>query len=146
MSDEPNPTPEPGSTRNREWRNAEAAKRRRRLREVEAERDQLRTRLDATHKAIIEQTAGELFADPSDLWHATSIDDLRGEDSLIDTEGRGHDERGPRAEAALAQGPDPVQDERPESFPAVHQGARSSPEPPAPSFGAQLKDSLRGRR
>ena len=93
---------------------AEAARRRRQLRDVEAERDQLRQRLDATHEAIVERTAGELFADPSDLWHATSIDGLRGDEGLIDPE---------RAEATMnavleqkphwRKAPHPVQDEQP---------------------------------
>ena len=60
MSDEPNPTPEPGSSAGPEGEsspNAEAARRRLQLREVEAERDQLRARLDATHRALVGQQA-----------------------------------------------------------------------------------------
>ena len=112
---------------------------------MEAERDQLRERLDATHRALVEQQAADLFADPSDLWHATPIEELRGDDGLIDPE---------KAEAAmnavLEQKPhwrkEPEEPEPEPGFPEVHQGPRGSPEPPAPSFGEQLKDSLRRRR
>ena len=88
MNDEPSPTPEPETAPEPEGRdpNAEAAKYRRRLRETEAQRDELASRLDATHRALVEQQAADLFADPADLWHATSIDDLRGDDGLIDPE------------------------------------------------------------
>jgi hypothetical protein len=145
MNDEPDPTPEPGPTGGTDGPNAEAARRRRQLREVEAERDQLRERLDATHRALVEQQAADLFADPSDLWHATPIEELRGDDGLIDPE---------KAEAAmnavLEQKPhwrkEPEEPEPEPGFPDVHQGPRGSQEPPAPSFGAQLKDSLRRRR
>jgi hypothetical protein len=142
---DPTPTPTPEPEGGRQSPNAEAARRRRQLREVEAERDQLRERLDATHRAVVEQQAADLFADPSDLWHATPIEELRGEDGLIDPE---------KAEQAmnqvLEQKPhwrkEPEEPEEERGFPEVHQGARQSPEEPTPSFGDQLKQSLRGRR
>ena len=88
MSDDPNdPLPRSGSHGSRKAagtrkQHADAGS----LREVEAERDALRARLDATHRALVEQQAADLFADPSDLRHAASIDDLRGDDGLIDPE------------------------------------------------------------
>ena len=86
MSDDPNDPLPRRSSEPEGGGNAEAARRRRQLREVEAERDALRARLDATHRALVEQQAADLFADPSDLRHAASIDDLRGDDGLIDPE------------------------------------------------------------
>jgi hypothetical protein len=64
MNHGPDPTPTPEPEGGRPSPNAEAARRRRQLREVEAERDQLRERLDATHRALVEQQAADLFADP----------------------------------------------------------------------------------
>jgi hypothetical protein len=124
---------------------AQSGNRRRQLREVEAERDQLRARLDATHRALVEQQAADLFADPSDLFHAASLDDMRREDGLIDP-GKAQE----TIDRVLIEKPhwrrqEPEPEPEP-GWPEVHQGPRGSPEPPAPSFGAQLKDSLRRRR
>jgi hypothetical protein len=109
------------------------------------ERDALRARLDATHRTLIEQQAADLFADPSDLFHAASLDDMRGEDGLIDPEKS--QETIARVLQAKPHWRKASEEPEPEpGFPDVHQGPRGSPEPPAPSFGAQLKDSLRRRR
>ena len=91
---------------------------------------------------MVEQQAADLFADPSDLWAAASLDDLRGDDGLLDPE---------KASAEMARVLEakphwrkPEQEPEPEpAFPEVHQGARQSDEP-QPSFGAQIKQSLRG--
>jgi hypothetical protein len=124
--------------------NAEAAKWRRQLRDTEAERDALRERLDATHRAQIEATAADAFHDPTDLWSATSLDQMRGEDGLIDPEKAEQAMNGVLESKPHWRKPEPA----PESngFPEVHQGARSSAEPPAPSFGAQLQKTVRGGR
>ena len=122
----------------------EAANRRRELRATEAERDELRVRLDATHRAMVESEAAARFVEPRDVWALVDIDALRGADGLVDLE-RVHAEfdriEQDRPHWRKAPEPEPA----PERFPAVHHGPRSSPEPPAPSFGAQLKQSLRDR-
>jgi len=66
--------------------NREAAKRRRQLREVEAERDTLRSRLDSYDRAEVERLAADRLADPGDLWLSTSIEALRGDDGALDAE------------------------------------------------------------
>jgi hypothetical protein len=105
-------TPEPGSatggTAEPEERspNREAANYRRRLRQTEAERDALRTQLDAVQRAEVERRAVESFQDPTDLWSVTTVDQLRGDDGLIDVaKGRGRVPARARREAALGQGP-----------------------------------------
>jgi hypothetical protein len=145
---DPTPTPDDDVDRTNDFAALTAAAKKRclALRAAEGERDALAARLDATHRAQIEAAAADRLHDPADLWAVTSVDEMRGDDGLIDRE---------KAEAAmnavLEQKPHwrraPAEPgPEPEPFPAVHQGPRSSPEPPAPSFGAQLKDSLRGRR
>jgi len=133
-------TPEPEAGGNDP--NREAAKYRRKLRETEQERDQLRERLDATHRGLVEQQAADLFADPSDLFHAASLDDMRGDDGLIDTE-----KASAEMERVLAEKPHwrRVQPEpEPDGFPDVVQGPRGARQPQQPSFGQTLKRSLRG--
>jgi hypothetical protein len=121
---------------------AEAKKRRVALRAAEAEI----AGLDQTHRTMVEAAAAARFLEPRDVWSLVEIDALRGDDGLVDLgkvqaeferieQDRPHWRRKPEE-------PEPG----PQPFPAVHQGPRSSPEPPAPSFGAQLRDSLRGRR
>jgi len=63
--------------------NREAAKYRRKLRDTEAERDQfaaerdhLAARMEAMQRAEVERLAGTMLADPADLWHGTSLDEL----------------------------------------------------------------------
>jgi hypothetical protein len=114
--------------------NAEAAKWRRALRAEQAESAALRERLDAAHRAQIETAAADVFHDPTDLWSATTLDDMRGDDGLIDPE---------KAEQAMQT----VLEQKPHwgklILPTVHQGARESHEPPAPSFGDQLQRAVR---
>lgn len=66
----------------------EAASRRRALRQaeaehaaeitaVEAERDQLRQRVDQHERAAVERLAGGRLHDAADLWASTTLDDLR---------------------------------------------------------------------
>lgn len=64
--------------------NREAAGYRHRLREVEAERDQLTTRLDAAHARAASQIAAGRLADPDDLWHAADLASLRTDDGDLD--------------------------------------------------------------
>jgi hypothetical protein len=119
--------------------NAEAAMRRRQLRAVEAERDALRERLDATHRAEVERMAADRFADPSDLWAATSLDEMRGDDGLIDPA-----KATAAMDEALQQKPHwrkPPSEPEPPEFPELHQGARE-PVEEKPSFGAVLKKEL----
>ena len=124
----------------------EAASRRRALRAVEAERDQLRQRLDATHRVAVEAEAAQRFLDPRDVWALTSIDAFRGADGLIDPQlvrtefDRIEQDRPHWRKPASEPEPEPESRELPE----VHQGPRGTPERRPPSFGAQLKDSLRG--
>ena len=116
--------------------NREAAKRRRQLREVEAERDTLRSRLDSYDRAEVERLAADHLADPGDLWLSTSIADLRSDDGALDAE---------KVTAEL----DKITTERPHwrkqsPRPEVHQGARREV-PEAPSFGQTVKRALGGR-
>ncbi len=66
----------------------EAAGYRRRLRDTETERDQLREQLDRVQRAEVERLAGAAgLAVASDVWiHGASLDTLRGEDGSIDTQ------------------------------------------------------------
>lgn len=66
---------------------SEAAKYRRRLREAEAERDALRDRLDGANRREAERIASAHLAQADDLFaFDTRIDDLIGDDGLIDAE------------------------------------------------------------
>lgn len=63
----------------------EAAKWRRQLREVEADRDGLRARLDAAHRREVERLATDArLAAPADLWHTTHLDDLLDDAGDVD--------------------------------------------------------------
>jgi len=66
----------------------EAASYRRRLRETEAERDQLRERLDRFQTAEVERLAGDAGLQvASDVWtFGATLDTLRGEDGAVDAE------------------------------------------------------------
>lgn len=76
------PTPEP--TQDDPGR--EAAKYRVRLRETEAERDQMANRLTAALERIVTTEAAKHFADPADLWTVAKLPDLVNESYGIDTE------------------------------------------------------------
>lgn len=118
--------------------NAEAAKYRHRLRAAEAERDALAARLDARDRADIDKLAADRLADVSDLWTATSLDAMRSEDGMIDME-----KAAAEIEALLAAKPHYA---KPVADPPVdlHQGQRMTAEPPRPSIGAAIKQSLGG--
>jgi hypothetical protein len=66
----------------------EAASYRRRLRETETERDELRAQLDRVQTAEAERLASAAgLAAPSDLWQfGASLETLRGDDGAIDAE------------------------------------------------------------
>lgn len=65
--------------------NAEAAKYRRQLRDVEADRDQLASTVLAFQRAEAEALAGEVLVKGSDLWLiGTELTDLLSEDGRID--------------------------------------------------------------
>jgi hypothetical protein len=66
----------------------EAASYRRRLRDTEAERDQLRDQLDRLQRAEVERLAGAAGLQvPGDAWtFGATLDTLRGEDGGIDSE------------------------------------------------------------
>lgn len=66
--------------------NSEAAKYRRKLREAEAERDQLLERVDAQDRAAIEGMAASKLHNPADLWLVTNPNDLRNEAGEIDAD------------------------------------------------------------
>jgi hypothetical protein len=64
---------------------SEAAKWRVKLRETEAERDQLRASLDGLRRQVIERYAGQRIAKPSLLWAGgAGFDGLIDEDGLLD--------------------------------------------------------------
>jgi len=111
----------------------EAASCHRRLRAVEAERDALVAQVDARDRADVERLAGAKLADPSDLWQAGGVEltALRGDDGALEPE---------RVEAAV----DAVIAARPHwaklaPTPSFDGGARATPAPAGPSFGAALK-------
>src|SRR5699024_10380117 len=62
----------------------EAANYRRRLREAEAERDALTTRLEQLQRAEVERLAEQHIAKGSGLWAATELADMLDEDGNID--------------------------------------------------------------
>lgn len=62
--------------------NEEAAKYRRRLREVEAERDQLAEQVQGFRQADVERRAADALQDPSDIWRAgVQLNDVLDENS-----------------------------------------------------------------
>ncbi|MBF6298038.1 hypothetical protein IU459_10815 [Nocardia amamiensis] len=63
--------------------NREAAKWRKQLRTVEAERDGLRERVTAFERAEVERLAADRLADPADLWTGgVDLESLRGKDGI----------------------------------------------------------------
>lgn len=64
----------------------DAAKYRRKLRTVEAERDQLAERLEAMQRNEIERQAQAAQLKPAALWAATKLDDLLAEDGTVSAE------------------------------------------------------------
>jgi len=110
----------------------EAATRRRALRTVEKERDQLRSRVDASDRAEAERVAGARMADPSDLWSMDGVDlaNFRDDDGVLVPE-------------LVAQSVAEVLVKKPHwrlDKPGLnlHQGARQEVAEP-PSFGQALK-------
>lgn len=114
----------------------EAASRRRALRQVEAERDQLRGRVDLLDRQEVERIVSPSLADASDLWGAVELDAVRGEDGAVD------EAKVSEQLAALLKAKPHYRLDRP--APNLHQGARQEVVDP-PSFGAALK-SGGGRR
>ena len=82
---EGNPPGEPEAARE----SREAANYRRRLRDVEAERDGLRERVDRLERAEVERIAAEQpywMIQPGDLWAVgVELAELRGDDGTLDT-------------------------------------------------------------
>ncbi len=67
--------------------NQEAAKWRRQLRETEAERDTLRSRVEAMQRSEVERLAAGRLAKPASLWAAgAQLADLLTEDGDVDPE------------------------------------------------------------
>jgi len=65
--------------------NAEAARYRRRLRDVETERDGLNTRVEKMQRGQVERMVADRLAQPGDLFaFGVSLDDLRDEDGEVD--------------------------------------------------------------
>jgi hypothetical protein len=87
--DEPTTEPERTSSLTEhegEHPSREAASYRRRLREVEAERDTLRERIDGYERREVEALARELGAAvPSDVWTLLALDELRS-DGVLDVD------------------------------------------------------------
>jgi hypothetical protein len=114
--------------------NAEAARWRRALRAEEAKTASLAARLDEHDRREVERIAANRLQDPGDLWLATSLDEMRGEDGALDLE---------RVGAELGR----ITKEKPHwtlPTPDLHQGAGKNPEPPPPSFGQSIKKALGG--
>ncbi|WP_133054976.1 hypothetical protein [Mycolicibacter nonchromogenicus] len=66
--------------------NKEAAAYRRRLRDTEAERDQLASRLADAQRAIVTSTVAQRLQDPADFWSTTELADVLGDDGGVDAE------------------------------------------------------------
>jgi hypothetical protein len=113
----------------------EAASRRRALRTVEAERDQLKERVDRHDRAEAERLVSDGLADPSDLWGAVGLDAVRGEDGAVDEAKVGD------ALAGLLERKPHFR--KPSAQPNLHQGARQEVAEAGPSFGQQLKQGGR---
>ncbi|MHB1063215.1 MAG: hypothetical protein ACYC1Z_01750 [Georgenia sp.] len=68
-------------------RGGEAAKYRRRLRQAETERDELRTTVDGLRRTIAESALGDVLAKPAALWlTGTNPADYYGEDGNLNIE------------------------------------------------------------
>lgn len=110
---------------------SEAAGYRRELREAQAERDQLRERVERQDRESVERLVSDRLRSPEDFWLAVSVDDLRGEDGAIDRE---------KLDAALEQ----VASDKPHWIKAAYTdfdaGVRGRAVTAAPSFGQALKD------
>lgn len=107
----------------------EAASRRRQLRTAEAERDQLRERVDTHDRAEVERLVAGALADPTDVWGAVELDALREGGAVAEAKVN-------EAVAALLESKPHYA--KPMARPNLHQGARQ-PERAAPSFGQALK-------
>ena len=112
----------------------EAGKRRHALREVEAERDRLRDRVEAADRAEVERLLADRLVDPSDIWsNGVQLSDLHDDEGNLDAE------KVTEAAAKLI--------ERKPHFATAgtdfHGGVRQ-PVPRAPSFGSALKRRLTG--
>ncbi len=139
--DPPEPLPEPQGASGDDVSalRHEAASRRRKLREAEAERDALRARVDQHDRADVERAAARSLADPSDLLSTTSLDDLRDQDGAIDWE------QVNQAIVDLLQRKPHYRKPTPDLSTAdLHPGARP-PAPQPPSFGSAMKRQI-GRR
>jgi len=134
MSEHENESPE-----NESGGNAEAAKRRRQLREAEGQRDALQARVDQYERSEVERLAGDLLEDPSDLFLTSSLDVMRDEEGRIDQDLV-------RAEITSLTEQKPHYRKAPDR-PDMHQGARADASPDeGPSFGEALRNTLRGGR
>lgn len=113
----------------------EAKQRRLALRAVEAERDELRAWREARERQDVEVMAADRLAKPDDLFLATSLEVMRGEDGLISME---------KAEEEINR----VVEERPHwrkqerTRIDLHQGARPMIEDRKPSFGKAIRKTL----
>jgi len=115
----------------------EAAKYRRRLREVEKERDKLAEQVTGHHRAAVERLAAEQMSTPGDLWLAgVDLADLIGDEGDVDDD-------------KVADAVDQVLADRPHwrkaSPPAFDGGARQSA-PVESSWAEVLRGSNRTRR
>jgi len=111
----------------------EAANYRRRLRETETERDQLRARVDQADRQAVEREIGGPggLAKAEDFWLAgVGLDELRDDEGGLDS-----DKVRAARDAVLADHP-----HWREAQPDFDGGARQSP-PGKPSFGAALKQT-----
>lgn len=104
--------------------NSEAAKWRRQLREVEAERDALRERVNAQARTQVEDRLADRLNRPADLWLVTELDTVLTEAGDIDDD---------KLEAAVAA----AVEERP------HWATRPTT-PPSPKPNAALSDTASG--
>lgn len=85
VGDPPAPGTDPADTPAEEGPSRESAKYRTRLREAEAQRDQLAGRVETYERTEVERIAADRMAHPADLWLvAPDLAALRAEDGSID--------------------------------------------------------------
>jgi len=133
----PENTTEPGtgSEETGKTGNAEAAKYRTRLREVETERDTVSERLTGYQRREAERLAADKLSRPGDLW-------LDGAEvgGLLDDEGRLDEEKVAAAVAGVLDGRPQLEAGRVRPRPDAAQGGSGAPQ--APGWG----DVLQGRK
>lgn len=78
--------PQPDNDTEQDSSNAEAAKWRKRLRETEAERDELREQVEALQRQQVEAIVTAAGLKPAAVWKVAELDALLGDDGAVSAE------------------------------------------------------------